>query len=87
MTDNPVTRLPHRFDASTMPEFLDKIGLPLPPAASMLVAAGLSLASCGKRYTIKDVDAALSKTRLSTQDCLAVKIGMANHGLLIKAAA
>ena len=87
MKPEDVRVLPHRFDAAALPDFLKSIGLPLAAASESLLAAGIPLATHGKRYTIDEVDVALSKTRLDNQAKITVKLAMGHNGLLLRNAA
>jgi len=86
MTAESVTRLPHRFDAAALVGVLDKIGLRLAANSAEMLAGGVPLQAQGKRFTVPQVDDALSKTRLSISDRLTVKTAMVQNGLIARAA-
>src|ERR1700722_5665622 len=63
--------LPARLDSAACMGVLEKIGAPYQVAAST-----------GQHMSIKDVDAALAETDLSTDDKLRLKTALVHHGWL-----
>ncbi len=75
-------QLPTRLDDSTIPGVLAAIGLPMPAGSQLYHAAGTPLHLSGYRRTEAQIDEALGKTELSTQDRLALKIALSQRRLL-----
>jgi len=77
-----LSRLPDRFDAPALASVLEAIGLPLPAGTKLHPAPRRRVSSCGVRFAERMVDAALERTELDQASRIAVKIAVANQGLI-----
>src|SRR5579871_1909317 len=72
-------------DPLALVDLLDVLGLTVPPSLSAAASTGKKLEDLrvsSHRYPVREVDAALSETKLSMQDRLRVKAALARAGLI-----
>jgi hypothetical protein len=81
-TATRLTYIPVNLDPHTLVGVLHRLGLMVPTKLSAAASSRQPLQASGHRYTIGEIDAALSKANAPVSDRFRVKAAMGQNGIL-----
>jgi hypothetical protein len=83
--DKPaLNHLPASLDASNLIEALGSLGVTVPAKITAAIANGEPLRASGHRFTVREIDGALSRTNLGIHDRMRLKAALDRNGILAK---
>jgi hypothetical protein len=82
VNDGKPVHIPTHIDANALVSSLQSLGLMVPTSVSAAAAKGEPLRASRHRFTLKEIDGALSKANVDISDRFRLKTAMSQNGIL-----